>query len=161
MQIPTNWRDDGTTLMAPNGQQVSGAFRDYILSHPWESADMPLGPAQNADPVELGWRPQSGSSAGTRLICMYSELCYTAQRGVYRASVGREFWTLLNQQQSAQPVLPPNAPAPSDAIRNTPANTMIRSAEAANRVLLQDLKAAAKLIGDTSTHMLVQLDTIQ
>ncbi|HET8841810.1 MAG TPA: hypothetical protein VFN35_10100, partial [Ktedonobacteraceae bacterium] len=139
MQIPANWNDDGTTLSAPNGIKVSGAFRTYILSHPWESADVPLGPAQNADPVELGWQQTDGNNAGLRLICMYSELCYTVKRGVYRASLGREFLTLLNQQSIPQP--PPNTPAPG--------------------ATLDELRAAARLIGDTSTQMLNQLNEIQ
>lgn len=43
--IPTGWTDKNEVLTAPNGQSVATAKRDYILSHPWDSKNVPLGDA--------------------------------------------------------------------------------------------------------------------
>jgi hypothetical protein len=100
MQIPDGWSDDmpGATLTAPNGQPVTGDFRLYVLSHAWNPADVPMGPAQSANPVELGFSQADGNNAGTRQVFMYSELAETSTRPLYKASVGREFWTLLQKE---------------------------------------------------------------
>ncbi len=100
MQIPTGWNDDmpSATLTAPNGQQVTGDFRLYVLSHAWDAVDVPMGPAQSANPVEFGFSQADGNNAGTRQVFMYSELASTSTRAPYRVSVGREFWTLLPKE---------------------------------------------------------------
>ncbi|MGH2480126.1 MAG: hypothetical protein ACRDHW_10765, partial [Ktedonobacteraceae bacterium] len=102
--IPEGWSDDGTTLTAPNGVSVVKGFRDYIHAHTWDKEDMPLAEETGADPVEIGFSQADGNNAGTRQTFMYSELCWTAERGVYRASIGREFWTLVQQAQQTKPV---------------------------------------------------------
>lgn len=126
--IPEGWNDDGTTLTAPNGVSVTDDFRKYIHSHNWDAADVLLALEENVNPVELGFSQDDGNNAGTRLICMYSELCQTQARGVYRASVGREFWTLLQQGQS-KPV---------------------------NEAAKTNVQTAAKLIEETATHLIEQ-----
>lgn len=40
--VPTGWKDDGSTLTAPNGKTVRLGFRDYILAHTWEPNMVPL-----------------------------------------------------------------------------------------------------------------------
>jgi len=41
--IPTGWTDDGTKLIAPNGNLVVRGFRDLIHNAPsWDAADQPL-----------------------------------------------------------------------------------------------------------------------
>lgn len=42
--IPANWKDDGTTLLAPNGIPVVRGFRNYILAHnpEWNTNVWPL-----------------------------------------------------------------------------------------------------------------------
>src|SRR5262249_26572587 len=42
MGVPAGWSDDGMTLKAPNGHMVVKGFRDYILTHSWDRADVPL-----------------------------------------------------------------------------------------------------------------------
>ena len=42
--IPAGWRDDGTTLVAPNGVYVVLGFREYVLAHNWDPKNVPLGP---------------------------------------------------------------------------------------------------------------------
>ncbi len=100
MHIPSGWSDDGKTLCATNGQKVVLGFRGYILEHTWDATDIPLAPEAGANPVELAYSQPGGHNSGTRQFFMYSELCYTAERGVYRASVGRECWTLLKTSTS-------------------------------------------------------------
>jgi hypothetical protein len=99
--LPAGWSDDGTTLLASNGVQVVRGFRAHVLQNVWDAANVPLAPESGVNPVELS-NPTSGS--GTRQIFIDTDLGYTTAQGVYEIHVGREFWTLLNQQQSAQPV---------------------------------------------------------
>jgi len=41
MFVPTNWKDDGKTLTAPNGHTCRDGFRAKVLQG-WESSDMPV-----------------------------------------------------------------------------------------------------------------------
>src|SRR6185312_3746633 len=41
MFIPTGWKDDGTTLTAPNGHSCRTGFRGKVLEG-WEASDMPV-----------------------------------------------------------------------------------------------------------------------
>lgn len=142
MQIPDGWQDDqpNSKLTAPNGVAVTGVFRLFILSSAWSAADIPMGPEQSANPVEIGWQQRDGNNEGSRQIFMYSELCRTSTRETYRASVGREFWTMLNLQIAEQG----KPKGPSDAATAT----------------ISDIKAAAKLVGDTSAHIMAQADAL-
>jgi hypothetical protein len=144
MQIPDGWQDDqpSGTLTAPNGVKVTGVFRLFILSSAWPAADVPMGPEETANPVEFGFSQSGGNNEGTRQIFMYSELCRTSARPIYRASIGREFWTLLNEHPAAAPATQPKAP--SDQASAT----------------INDIKAAAKLIGDTGEHIIAQADAL-
>src|SRR5258708_36769875 len=38
---PAGWRDDGSTLTAPNGKMVRLGFREYVLTHPWSAENVP------------------------------------------------------------------------------------------------------------------------
>jgi|SRR5579883_2905303 len=136
MQIPDGWQDDGQQLVAPNGVPVTGAFRLYVLCSAWPPADVPMGPEHSANPVELGWQQRDDNNEGTRQIFLYSELCRTSTRSAYRASVGREFWTAL---QAAEQSRGPSAQATAT---------------------INDIKAAAKLAGDTSAHIMSQADAL-
>lgn len=42
MGVPTNWKDNGSILTAPNGKTVKLGFRDYILAHTWEPNMVPV-----------------------------------------------------------------------------------------------------------------------
>lgn len=126
--IPDGWQDDGQTLTVPNGGKVSNGFRNYILTHKWDAEDVPLAPVESVNPVEEGYKQPDGNNAGLRQVFMYTELCATAARGVYIASVGREFWILA---QAGKP-----APANEEARAN--------------------VQAAARLINDTATKLLAE-----
>lgn len=159
LNIPAGWSDDGTSLTAPNGISVVQGFRAYILAHAWNPGDIPLAPEQSANPVELGYQQPDGNNAGARLINMYTELCWTSARGVYPASVGREFWTLLNQQQNMQPL--PDAPlTPPTGASTAKIAQAIPLDASTSSALMRDLMAAARLVGDTSTHMQAQLNAL-
>jgi len=51
MTIPTNWRDDGTTLTAPNGLVVTGGFRDNVLATNWQADNLPGENEAHFDPI--------------------------------------------------------------------------------------------------------------
>ena len=40
--VPAGWRDDGSTLTAPNGKMVRLGFREYVLRHPWSAENVPV-----------------------------------------------------------------------------------------------------------------------
>lgn len=84
--IPNAWKDDGTTLIAPNGHKVVRGFRAYILSHNWEVTNVPLQEEESANPIEEYYQ----SDAGTRQLFNFCELAWTKDRGVYLIGVGNE-----------------------------------------------------------------------
>lgn len=67
--VPQGWKDDGKTLVAPNGKHVSMGFRLWILAHSWNPDDYPLedehgdgqgGTAQLFRSRRLRWGPKRG-----------------------------------------------------------------------------------------------------
>ncbi|GCE28808.1 hypothetical protein KDA_42920 [Dictyobacter alpinus] len=85
--VPPGWKDDGNTLRAPNGQPVVKGFRSYILTHGWDSDDLPLEAEQGANPLEIS-NPSLGG--GTRQRFRRSTLEWTRLRGVFEAWTGQE-----------------------------------------------------------------------
>ncbi len=146
MQIPTGWADDGEKLSAPNGISIQQGFRAYILAHRWHPGDIPLAAEAGANPVEMG-DPSSGS--GTRLVTRYSELIWTASRGVYNASVGREFYTALSALASL-----PSTPVPA------PIHAGGGPGEQDVHEIRSELLAAARMIGDLATHLLARVNQL-
>lgn len=104
--VPVGWRDDGTVLTAPNGITVRTGFREWVLTNPWDTDNVPLAEEEAANPVELGFTQTHGPQSGTRQLFLYTELCWTAARGVYVASVGRELCTALQKLAAPAPVQP-------------------------------------------------------
>ena len=147
--VPPGWIDNGTALTAPNGIKVVLGFREHILSRTWEPANVPLAPEAGANPVELGFSQKDGNNAGTRQIFMYSELCYTKARGVWNATVGREFWTLLNEKL---PTTPSPALASTTTTKSAGGGPAEPEAEASE--IKRELMATERMIGDTATHLL-------
>jgi len=78
--IPANWHDDGTTLTAPNGVKVVHGFRDYVLAHNWDSANVPLKEEFGTSLLESS-NPSLGG--GTQQLFNWTMLGYTAARGVF------------------------------------------------------------------------------
>lgn len=103
--IPTNWKDDGKTLIAPNGVSVVSGFREYILTHAWDPENYPLEHEQGANPVEVS-NPTLGT--GTRQTFRMGVLEWTAERGVFLGWVGQEL--LKVREELAASHVPPSVP---------------------------------------------------
>lgn len=86
--VPTNWKDDGKTLTAPNGVAVVRGFRDHVLNNNWQPNNVPLEPEEAANPVEEGFT--QNPSGGTRQLFNDCELGWTTARGVYEVGIGNE-----------------------------------------------------------------------
>jgi len=88
MGVPQGWHDDGSILTAPNGITVKLGFREYVLNHNWDPANIPLRKEESCDPIEEGFT--QNPSGGSRQPFLYEELGYTTARGVYRIGIGNE-----------------------------------------------------------------------
>ena len=149
LQIPAGWTDDGQTLTG-SGQPVVGNFRQYILNarNGWEPGDVPLEAEHPVDPVELGWQQRDGNNAGVRQVFLYSELCRTSTRPAYRASVGREFVTVLRELKPL-----PDTPRPAQtSAGGSPGATPDA------QTLKRDLQNSARQIIAIATHILAQVE---
>jgi len=77
--IPQGWKDDGKVLTAPNGIGIDSGFRAYVLSHQWDAANIPLGPAYGAGPAQLH---RADLGMGTRQLFKFGLLWWTPKGGV-------------------------------------------------------------------------------
>lgn len=89
--IPQGWKDDGTTLTAPNGHKVVAGFRNYILNNTWDHNDVPCEEEHPATPIEVS---NPGLGAGHVQHFNYSILEWTQARGVFLAYAGKEAMVL-------------------------------------------------------------------
>lgn len=87
MTTPAGWHDDGTTLTAPNGHKVVQGFRQYILSNPWDPANVPLDEEFSIDQLETG-NPSLGK--GTQQFFRWAVLEWSQARGVFAMWTGQE-----------------------------------------------------------------------
>lgn len=96
MGVPAGWKDDGTTLVAPNGMPVKQGFRDFALAYPggWEAANFPLAAERGVASVEPG-NPAVG--AGTRQDFRWRSLGWTPTRNVYVIWVGQDILALSGE----------------------------------------------------------------
>jgi pyruvate/2-oxoglutarate dehydrogenase complex dihydrolipoamide acyltransferase (E2) component len=98
--VPAGWHDDGTTLTAPNGVPVVHGFRDWVMAHEWNPADVPIAPEMGVDEVEMG-NPSLG--AGTIIFFLMSgQYTWTQARGVFATYNGQEIRALRQQLATAQ-----------------------------------------------------------
>lgn len=91
MGVPQGWRDDDTTLVAPNGYKVDLGFRQFILNNPWSADDVPVSLDYHCDHI---YEIDPSSPGGDRQDFMRSSLIYTAANGVQLARVGQDYSTL-------------------------------------------------------------------
>jgi hypothetical protein len=98
--VPQGWKDDGTTLTAPNNVAVVLGFRDFVLSHVWDAGNIPLAPEQGVQLLEAS-NPALGG--GTQQLFRWSMLGYSAQRGVFMEWVGQELFTVRGQLAAVYP----------------------------------------------------------
>jgi len=94
MGIPAGWRDDGTTLTAPNGHKVVKGFREYILTHAWDANNLPLEDEHSQNPLEEN-NPALGG--GTQQIFLWTTLEWDPQRGVQIMHTGKELLFLRSE----------------------------------------------------------------
>lgn len=97
--IPNGWRDDGTTLTAPNGHRVILGFRRYVLTHAWDPTNLPLQEEQGRSPLEES-NPALGS--GTQQVFNWTIMEWTPARGVFTAWSGPELLKLRADITSLQ-----------------------------------------------------------
>jgi len=97
--IPAGWRDDGTTLTAPNGIPITQGFRTYVLGHNWDAGNYPVEKAQGLSPLELS---NTNLGAGTRQTFRTNCLEWTSKMGVFESWVGAELYTVRNLMLKAQ-----------------------------------------------------------
>lgn len=90
--IPIGWKDNNNTLTAPNGIQIKDVFRAYILTHPWDSGNIPLEAAHGLNPLELS---NTSLGAGTRQSFRWIVLEWTSKGGVFESWVGAELIATL------------------------------------------------------------------
>ena len=95
--VPQGWRDDGKTLVAPNGVAVTLGFRDYILGHAWSAADVPQAVEYGAPEVSLGGH----FGAGTRQDFTFTSLIYTQAKGIVPAPVAADYAVAMQQLAAA------------------------------------------------------------
>jgi hypothetical protein len=62
MGVPAGWRDDDTTLTAPNQKVVVKGFRQYVLDHNWDPANLPLENEHHLDQLEVSNPSLGGGS---------------------------------------------------------------------------------------------------
>lgn len=152
MMIPQGWKDDGKTLVAPNGVPVVHGMRAFVLSYPggWEADNLPERAEQHMASVEPG---NTAIGAGVRQDFRWRSLGWTESRGAYVIWVGHDIIalesqlaaalahvTLLEQQIQTLHDNPPSTP-PAPATTTPPDPKAI---EALNAVL--ELAKALKLV---------------
>jgi hypothetical protein len=84
--VPQGWKDDGTTLTAPNGVKVTKGFRTKVLEG-WNPSNYPIASEEGRNPLE-----DSNPSLGGGTAQQFREtlLEWTSTRGVFVAWVGVE-----------------------------------------------------------------------
>ena len=93
---PDGWHDDGVHLTAPNGHYCREGFREYVLAHNWDAANVPLEEEVGMSQLEAS-NPSLGG--GTRQTFNWTMLEWTQERGVFVAWCGKEL--LYTRQQYA------------------------------------------------------------
>ncbi|HEY7340868.1 MAG TPA: hypothetical protein VH591_08305 [Ktedonobacterales bacterium] len=102
--IPTGWKDDGKTLVAPNGVPVVMGFREYVLAHSgensWDANNWPLAGEQviSSGSIEPG---NASIGPGSRQDFRLTSLGWTEARNVYVIYVGQDIRALEQQLAAA------------------------------------------------------------
>ncbi|HET8906134.1 MAG TPA: hypothetical protein VFN11_04130 [Ktedonobacterales bacterium] len=104
MGVPAGWKDDGTTLTAPNGVPVIRGMRAFVLANNWESDNWPLAPEAQLAQIEWG---NLTHGPGARQDFRYRSLGVEHHAdgswgAVYRIWVGQDILALVSQLATAQ-----------------------------------------------------------
>lgn len=105
MGIPVGWTDKNGILTPPKSNfSVKQGFRDYILSHGWDSEDVPI---ENEHGVTLLEASDASSGSGTEQTFKYTRLVWSESTNtVYKSRLGIEY--LYYQDALIQNKLPPD-----------------------------------------------------
>jgi N-acetyl-anhydromuramyl-L-alanine amidase AmpD len=129
--IPTGWKDDGTTLTAPNGVKAVAGFREYVLADNWDKDNWPLQAEAARTPLEDS-NPSLGG--GTWQPFRWTTLEYTTKRGVFVAWTGQELLYLRQHE----------TPAPAPTIDTAAIIAALKTLETYNQTAIQ---SALKILG--------------
>lgn len=81
MPVPQGWKDNGSTLTAPNGHYLVSGFRKWVMDHNWDASDQP-NEEEYGVPEVLLHNTQVGG--GTRVTTRDHLLWWTAKDGVHQ-----------------------------------------------------------------------------
>src|SRR5260221_3146278 len=96
MGTPAGWKDDGTTLTAPNGVKVVHGFRDYVLAHNWDPANWPMAAEFSTGQLEAS---NASLGSGSQQVFRYAMLGWSQSRGVFFEWCGQELAYCRQQVQ--------------------------------------------------------------
>jgi hypothetical protein len=88
--IPQGWKDNGSTLVAPNGKAITLGFRGWVLAHDWRADNAPLENAHGSD------------AGGTEQAFLNVRLRWTDKTGVYEQPYGQDYLQAVSNLQAAQ-----------------------------------------------------------
>lgn len=98
--VPEGWSDDGKTLRAPDGKyEVTEGYRDWILTHNWDSTNWPICSSTGSSSLEAS-NPSIG--AGTYQDFRKNRLEWTEQTGVIECYLGVEYEFVMQQRNALQ-----------------------------------------------------------
>ena len=101
--VPSGWKDDGTTLFAPNGIPVVNGFRLWILKGGWDSNNWPLEKEESVEQLELS-NPSLG--AGSRQVFRLGQLEWQKEKNeVFVGWIGAELLAERAKRAEANPPL--------------------------------------------------------
>jgi hypothetical protein len=121
--VPTGWKDDGKTLVAPNGVPVVKGFCEYIMARSWDANNWPLAAEQviTSGSIEPG---NATIGLGSRQDFRLTALGWTESRNVYVIYAGQDIRALEQQLAAANAhvtqleaqlaSMPAPVPAPAD-----------------------------------------------
>lgn len=126
MPVPAGWKDDGTTLIAPNGKQVHTGFRTRILNDStWQAGDQPVTDELTVDHIEM--RPGGDNSRGQTQFTMNHQFGWYPARGVFDTELGPEAVWLRDQVSALQAEVASLKAAPAPAPAPAPLDPAIKS----------------------------------
>ncbi len=142
MPIPTEWRDDGHTLTAPNGHVLVLGFREHVINAPsWDPGNMPNEEEYHASPAQIH-APEFGD--GQRVTLRDCILWWTQTKGViqepYSGLELKACYDLIATQQSEIATLKGQPPAPMPNVAD--ALAQLETAGAAAGVIATSLQKA-------------------
>ena len=148
MGVPSGWRDDGTTLTAPNGKVIVKGFRDWVLAHAWDKNNVPEANEQSFSQVVLS-NPVHG--AGTVQFFRDCQLAWTQQENVWAVYTGNEAMYLRAQHDSLS--------AQVTALQTQLANALasLQQAQQTQQFTPQDAKLLSLIKSDAARDLIAQL----